>query len=376
MVLVAAAGGTLLILTTLWDAFETIVLPRRVARQVRLTVAFYRLTWRPWSAAACRLAGGRLRETLLSYYGSLSLILLLATWSAALIAGFAGLLWAFGFAPPGGGSTSFGTALYLSGTNFFTLGLGDIQPETRAGRAVTVAEVGIGLAFLALVVSYLPVLYQAFSRREVNVSLLDARAGSPPSAGELLRRYNGDSAGSLERIMRDWEGWAAELLETHLSHPVLAFYRSQHERQSWLAALTTILDASALVLAGAGKVPDQPVRLTFAMARHAAVDLAQVFVTAPAEPEPPRLDRETFRRLYALLAGAGVPLDPDDVVAARLAELRALYEPYVNALANYLLMPLPPWFPPADALDAWQTSAWERGLKPGPGRQDRAGTGR
>jgi hypothetical protein len=360
MAVIAAPGGLLLIVAVLWDAFETIVLPRRVTHRLRLTRLFYRLTWRPWSAVGRRVRDGAGREVFLSFYGSLSLILLIITWSVALIAGFALLFWSLDAVHgPDAGPASFGTALYISGTNFFTLGLGDVAPSTAPGRAMAVAEVGTGLGFVALVIGYLPVLYQAFSRREVNVSLLDARAGSPPSAVELLRRHTDTHDSLLQPLLQDWERWAAELLETHLSYPVLAYYRSQHEHQSWLAALTTILDVSALVFASAEGGAAHSARLTFAMARHAAVDLAQVFTTAPRPPEAPRLPEPDFARLHDVLSASGLQARSEERVKRRLTELRRLYEPYVNALAHYLLMPLPPWVAPASILDAWETSAWE-----------------
>ncbi len=144
------------------------------------------------------------------------------------------------------GQHGFFTDLYMSGTTFFTLGLGDVVPRSDLARFLTVVEAGIGFAFLAVVIGYLPILYQAFSRREVEVSLLDARAGSPSSAVELLRRHAGvEGADDLCQLLRGWEHWSAELLESHLSYPSLGYFRSQHEHQSWVAALTTILDACA-----------------------------------------------------------------------------------------------------------------------------------
>src|SRR5712664_313072 len=169
-------------------------------------------------------------------------------WAASLIIGFGMLHWASGssLVVQGAGAT-FWDDLYMSGTTFFTLGLGDVVPRRSLARGLTVVEGGVGFGFLAAVVGYLPVLYQAFSRREVSITLLDARAGSPPSAGELLHRHAGD-LDVLDTLLRDWEHWAAEVLESHLSYPVLSFFRSQHDNQSWLGALTTILDASALFM--------------------------------------------------------------------------------------------------------------------------------
>ncbi len=354
----AVIPGALLIAIVLWDVFEAIVLPRRVSRTWRPTRYFYRISWRVWSRAAGRISASGAQETVLSFYGPMSIILLLATWGVVLIVAFALIQWALGshlIVP--GGHPRFRTDLYLSGTTFFTLGLGDVSPGTAGARAVTVIEAGTGFGFLALVIGYLPVFYQAFSRREVNISLLDARAGSPPTAGELLRRFH-DDARELPRFLLDSERWAADLLESHLSYPLVAFFRSQHERQSWVAALTAILDVSAiLIVCGEGDIA-RAAQLTFAMARHAAVDLSQIFVRQPRAPQVDRLWPEDFAALRAL-AGEHPALSGRDADGRELAALRATYEPYVNGLAQYLLMPLPPWMPAPNAVDAWQTSPEE-----------------
>jgi hypothetical protein len=247
----------------------------------------------------------------------------------------------------------------MSGTTFFTLGLGDVVPRTGAARALTVIEAGTGFAFLALVISYLPVLYQAVSRREASISLLDARAGSPPSAGELLHRHGRDPNGqALTNLLGEWERWSAEVLESHLSYPALAFFRSHHDNQSWLAALTAMLDVSALLMTLVEDGPARAARLTFAMARHAAVDLSQVLDATP-QTETKRLPREEGERLRELLAEAGLKLRPVGAADAKLTELRERYEPYVCALSDRLLLALPPWLPEPDSHDDWETSAWE-----------------
>src|SRR5204863_3346162 len=198
---------------------------------------------------------------------------------------------------------------YASGSNFFTLGIGDVTPRTPLGRLLTVAEAGTGLAFLALVIGYIPVLFQSFSRREIYVSLLDARAGSPPSAGSLLRRYAlSDQRDIMSQFLREWEFWAAEILESHLSYPLLMYYRSQHERQSWLAALTVILDTTALILVGIDGVAKRPAQLTFAMARHTAADLSQLFRTAPRPLAADRLPPVDLERLRGELEAVGLVL--------------------------------------------------------------------
>jgi len=351
-------AGALWIAVIVWDAFEAIVLPRRVTRRLRPTRLFYRVTWTAWSGLARRLAAGGRRETYLSFYGPMSVLLLLAAWALSLIVAFALVQWGLGTrltAPDGG---TFFEYLYLSGETFFTLGLGDIAPTSRVGRAVMVAEAGLGFGFLALVIGYVPVLYQAFSRREIEITLLDARAGSPPSAEALLRSHAGDDLEELAELLDDWERWAAETMESHLSYPVLSYFRSQHDNQSWLAALTTILDTSALVMVGVEGACARQAELTFAMARHAVVDLAQVLRRRPQPAARDRLPRTELRRLRVALAAGAVVLDDSDAAADKLAELRKMYEPYVIALADHLVMPLPAWRAAGHGQHNWRASAW------------------
>jgi hypothetical protein len=340
----AIAGGALVVLVVLWELFETIVSPRRVSRRYRLTRGFYRILWRPWRRIG-RVTPRRWRESFLAVFGPASLLALLLLYASLVVGGFALLHFGVGSgvrAPSG--RHGLPTDLYASGAAVFTLTPGDLAPTTAAARVLTVLEAGTGIGMLAIVIGYLPVVSQGFSRREVNVSLLDARAGSPPSAGELLLR-NGAAArkGALTRILEDWELWSADLLETHVSFPVLAFYRSQHANQSWVAALTAILDTSALLLAGVEHEAEPAARLTFATARHAAVDLALIFHLEPKPPDPDRLPHAELAALRKALRDAGLTVHDAPEVDHELARLRALYEPYMNALASFLLMPLPAW---------------------------------
>jgi hypothetical protein len=359
---VAAIAGFVLLGTVLWDAFETVVLPRRVSRRFRLTRLFYRATWAPFARSAVLFKVVNRREAYLSLYGPLSLVLLLALWAAGLVTAFALLHYGAGSAVALSRERP-GLLLdfYMSGSTFFTLGLGDVAPVAWRSRAVTIVEAGMGFGFLALVIGYFPVTYQAFSARETSISLLDARAGSPPSAGELLRRHRGEEGlRALESVLHEWENWAAELLETHLSYPMLAYFRSQHSNESWIAALTTILDACALLITGAEGAIARQARLTFAIARHAVVDLAQVFSTPPEGSAADRLPAPVLARLRADLEAAGLPLAQGPEVEVRLADLRRMYEPYAIALSRHLLQPLPEWHYEKRRRDNWQTSAWDK----------------
>ncbi len=360
MAAVVGIASLVLIAVILLDAFETIILPRRVTRRARLGVLVLRKVWMCWRAVVLRVRRRGRRETYLSYYGPLAVIILLIVWAAGLVVGFGGLHWAFGsrLVDPRG-TAHFGSDVYLSGTTFFTLGLGDVAPRSTAARVLVVAEAGLGFGFLAMVIAYLPLLNQAFSRREVRIAMLDEWAGSPPAAGEFLRRLGPDGHSTLlGPFLQEWEQWAAELLETHISYPILAFFRSQHDNQSWVGALTTILDACALVIAVVEGAPARAASLTFAIARHAVVDLSSVLNTPPHPPEADRLPPEDLGRLRVLLREAGMSVRGDEGAARGLAELRAMYEPYVTGLSRRLLMDLPVWMAEAGTRDNWQKSAW------------------
>lgn len=371
LTVLAVVLGIYLLVSILWEGFETIVLPRTVTRSLRVTRLFYRSTWSVASWTARRVCADGKRELYLSYFGPMSLPLLLTVWAFGLVVGFALLQWAQGpsaLSNPGQ-MVDFGAALYNSGVTFFTLGYGDVTPRTAPARALAVLESGVGFGFLAVIIGYLPVLYQAFSRRESAISRLDGRGSSPATAGELLRRYgHGQSLDELAPWLRDWEVWASELLESHLSYPVLTYYRSQHDHQSWLAALTVILDTCALLIVGVqGDPPWQraarwQARMTFAMARHALIDLAYVFNAAPVPPAPDRLTPDGLTHLRGTLAAAGLPLCDGAEDDAELAKLRGLYEPYVNSLCGFLLYGLPPWQPQGVTQDNWETSAWDHGI--------------
>src|SRR5580700_2356835 len=307
----AAILGVVIIFVVLLDAFETVVLPRRVSRHFRLTAWFYRRTWVPWRGIARRIKTFSLQQSFLGYFGPLSLITLLAFWASTLILGFALVQYGIGeHEQLSGEPITFARVLYHSGQTFFTLGYGDILPTSSLARALSVLEAGVGFAFLGVVIGYLPVVYASFSRREIQISMLDARAGSPPTATELLVRLAGSSENPaieqtvLDEVLRDWERWAGELLESGISYPVLSFFRSQHSNQSWLGALLTMLDVTSLLLVGIEGIHPGQARLTFAMARHAAVDLAQV-VNARYDPlAPERLPEADFNQVRDTLAEA------------------------------------------------------------------------
>ena len=358
--LLTGASGVALILIIIWDAFETILVPRRIGRRVRLTRYFYMISWRMWRAVALFIRKPQRREGFLGFYGPLSLIVLLFCWAAGLILGFALLALATS-SRAGAAPDPFGVLIYMSGETFFTLGFGDITPTTVVGRFLAVLEAGLGFGFLGTVVGYLPTMYAAFAQREIEISLMDARAGSPPTATEFLRRIApADGNQRCHDQLAAWERWSAQLLETHISYPQLAYYRSQHSNQSWLATLTTVLDSTSLLLARPGVPATSQAQLTFAMARHALVDVTQIFVPRFMPAARGRLAVDDMLRMRAQLADSAMQLPTDSEFEGGLATLRLMYEPYAQALGAYLLFELPPWAHAQPRRDNWQGGPWDK----------------
>lgn len=351
-------GGVVLIAVILIDAFRTVVLARRVGRTFHVTRTFYELTWTPTVWIARRIKSGYRREQLLGIYGPLSFLLLLLLWAVGLIVGYGAQQWAGGLSIQGQ-TLPFPECLYFSASMLFTVGAG--EPEGALCRWLKVLEAGTGLSFVCMVIGYLPILYQAFSMREERIAMLDERAGSPPAALELILRA-GASAGYLERHFAEWEQWAARVLEGNISFPMLAYFRSQHVNQSWLAALTAMADASALARLGASADLQKQAALTFAMCRHALVDLAKMFDEDGGEAPynlSERLTQADFPVMTSAMAKHRTCLKTEAIREEELNALRESYEPFACALSRHFLMALPPWISKKEEPDNWELTAWK-----------------
>ncbi len=326
-----------------------------------MTVLVYRSTWIPWRALAHRFKDAKSRETFLSFYGPLSILILFVVLGRRDYF----RLRVDVLQRRASGTRripTFETCLYLSGTTMFTLGLGDVIPHTWPERFMVVFESGIGFGFLALVLSYLPVIYQAFSRREVNIVLLDARAGSPPTAAELLRRHAGPrGAEALEELLHDWERSSADILESHVSYP---------ERQLFpLAAHQRILarfadgDSRHVQFLAGIRGQHVPRGRRGSRSRCAATRSSisrSCSTSLRRNHQDNRLPPAELARLRAALTKAGFQLRDDEASHKKLADLRAMYEPYLHALSRFLYMEVPPWILAKEIADNWKTSAWGR----------------
>lgn len=363
MHLIAGLFAVVLLALVLQDAFEVMLLPRRINRRVRFMGIYFRAAWAAWSQTARLLSPGRGREGFLSHFGALSMLGLFAIWAGTLILSFGLLYWSL---QQGSGSAAAPSPLaeqvYMSGVTFFTLGYGDVVPHTGLTQAVAVFEAGTGIGFIAVVIGYLPVLYQLFSRREAHVIQLDGRAGSPPTAVALLCRHaESEGLDKLDELLRQWEIWGSELLESHLSYPMLAYYRSQHDNQSWLAATAAVMDCCALILVGVKGLAPLQARMTFSMARQVIVEMSRSFRVKPSPFDGgDRLPPEAYARMQRAFEEAGVEWQGGADTRDALHALRATYEPLLDGLARHLLLAIPAWLPDEDATDHWERG--HRGL--------------
>ncbi len=345
-----------LIVLILHDAYEAMLLPRRVQRDWQFMTFYFRITWAGWKRLAIQTLKPAQREGLLSHFGPVAMLGLFASWATGLIVAFGSLTWAVRpIATAPGGEVTWTESLYMSGVTFFTVGYGDVVPHSPAARLLSVVESGTGLGFIAVVIGYLPVLYQLFARREAHVIQLDGRAGSPPTAVALLCRHaEADGLPNLDHLLRAWEVWGAELLESHLTYPILAYYRSQHEHQSWLAALTAVLDCCALILIGVKDMSPLQARMTFSIARQVLVELSRSFQIAPSRYDGgDRLSETGYEWMEVAFDEAGLGWEGGPDARAALQALRATYEPLVDGLAKHLLMVVPGFIPDELFSDFW-----------------------
>jgi Ion channel len=339
------AAGLLIWCGVLWDGFATIILPRTVAPMRRVSGRFYKWSWGLWATVGHRIGRRELRLSFLAVYGPLSILILLVVWAGLMIFGFTLIYHALGPRfQAAGGSVGFGTLLYMSASTFLTLGLGDVTSSDPIARLFVQLEAGSGYMFLALMITYMPVLEQAYGAREVGNVLIDSRAGHPPSAIRLLRRYAGsDRSEVLRSNLHEAERWMAEMLQSHLSHPVLSFYRAQHWGQSWLISLTTVLDACALLIVGGNGLPAAQARITYRMGLRLLKDLTEA-LSLTADPECE--SRLTEADLPVLRSGLKVMLPTLTLgpkASERLLRLVRRYDIYLFALSDWLVIPLPSW---------------------------------
>jgi hypothetical protein len=335
-ILVAIAGG-FAVAWSLLEAIRAFVIPRGI--QLRSRVVFY---WvfrvLRWIARARGAVEREAVDEVMVYGAPIAVLGLPLLWLITTLLGFAGIFWAIDGA-------GFGSAVVVSGSSLFTLGFE--RPDGVGGAVAAFADATIGLGLLALVITYLPTLNAAFSRRESVVAMLDTRAGSPPNALTLIERHH-VFAGieTLDALWPEWERWIVDVGETHYTHPMLVFFRSSEPQHSWVTATATLLEAanfrlSAIDASGAGNAA----AWMFYRAGLGAVGrLRGFFAYRVADREVEPVDRGEFERVLSRFEEVGVPVVEDSQLAwERFCRRRAEYEPVLDALARLVDAPAGLW---------------------------------
>jgi hypothetical protein len=331
------AGGVLVVLV-FFDVFQTAVLPRPTPVTFRPSGTFVRCLY-----ALCRpvaLHSQKYRELLLGTFAPLVVILMLIFWALLMVLGFGLIL--HSLSAQVRPHLNLGTSFYFAALSLLSFDFGDLIPTGGVARLVIIIEGATGLGLFALIITFLFALFGEFQRREVLVITLSTRAGAPPSGLSLLLSYaNHDMVERLPDLFADWELWSAQVLDSHLSYPVLGFFRSTHDNQSWISALGAVLDAAALVTTVIDGLPRGPARLMLGGGGHLVEDLAQYF-HIDVEPDP-YVEREEFDAAREELRTSGFRVDESAKAWEAFALSRSEYAAALNALAKQWVTPPAQW---------------------------------
>ena len=343
--------GLFLAAYTFISATRTFVVPRSAS--VKLTRLVFLAVRRLFNLLMKALPAYEQRDNLMAIYAPISLLLMVPAWLLITTIGFACMFWAMGITP-------WTEAFLLSGSSILTLGFA--TANTMAQTILAFIEATAGLILVAMLISYLPTMYSAFSQREKAVALLEVRAGAPATAPELVWRLQGlNTEGTARAFWDSWEHWFTQIDESHTSLAALAFFRSPQPHQSWVTAASTVLDGAALFLTAVerptNELPYQALVIRAGMfaLRHIA-DVFQVsYNPDPHFPDDPiSVTREEFEAALDRLVGQGVKIRADrDFAWQHFAGWRVNYDSVLKALAELTMAPETPWlsdytFVPAD----------------------------
>jgi hypothetical protein len=342
--ILSMAAGIGLVVLTLGDIFQVVVVPRSTGRRYRISFYVWRWMWQTWPRVGWRLypADSDRREEFMAIFAPFMLIGLLGLWVALLIFGFGLLVWGIrgGLIPS---HATFGEVLYFAGTSLLTIGFGDVVGRTAGPRLVSVLAGLSGLSLLSITTAYLFAIFGSFQQRETFVVTVAARAGAPPSGVNLLAIAGYSmTRDDLPRLMIEAQRWAAQVMESHLAYPVLAFFRSSHDDQSWIGTLGTLLDAATLLMTTVEGMRDGQARIMYNVGRHATRDLS-VYFQAGTNDRSVGIERSEFDHACERLVAAGYEMQDRDEAWGRFSELRAAYASHLNELARFFEIPPLSW---------------------------------
>jgi len=335
--------GLLLIVAAFNDVFQSVIVPRAVGRRLRPSYYQTRTLWTIWPHVAHRLYANNeeRREDFLAAFAPFNLLLNLVTWSLLLLFGYGSIFYALRDQMHPALQT-FAEAVYFAGTSFFTIGFGDFAGATGLTRMFSLAAGASGFGIISTSTAYLFAIFGAFQNREQFVVMVGARAGSPPSGvGLLTIAAHAGVVKDLPALMRSAEMWCASLMETHLAYPILAYFRSSHDYESWVGTLGALLDTAVLsmttVQCDAGES-----RILYNIGRHATHDLATYFRLDGNEREV-GISRADFDEACTRLEAAGLVLHDRDRAWQRFSAFRRTYASHLNALAGWFQIPSLQW---------------------------------
>ncbi len=345
---IAFVAGVFLLSLTYWDLFETVVVPRPTPGWFRIGRYIVRGSWGLLRRTPNGRRGGW-HDRILGLFAPAATLALLVAWLVGFIVGFGLILYALRdeLQPA---SADFGTTLYFAATSVLTLGFGDVVAQGGPARIIVTLAAISGLGLVALVVTFLFSLYGSYQRREIQVVVLSAAAGAPSSAVALLETYATlDLVDRLPELFRDWERWAAEVLDLHVAFPLLNFFRSSHDDLSWISALGTVLDAASLVLTTIDGPPRGEAKLFKRVGTHLVEDIYNFgFRTGM----PASLQRADYEAACDRLREAGYRLEPIEQAWPAFEMARATYALRLEAMATYWATPATSWLGDPIALRA------------------------
>ncbi|HEY6875892.1 MAG TPA: ion channel [Candidatus Dormibacteraeota bacterium] len=338
----AVVVGIAVLLLTFYDLFQSVVLPRPAVRKFSLTRILIPPMWRMWRWVAQRSSRVERSESRMASFAPIALIALTLVWGAMLVLGYALVIYGFRseFHPY---VVDFPDAFYVSATTLVPLSFGDIVPELGWARLLIVAESANGVAYAALMITLLFELYGSFRDREEAVVALDALAGAPASAVQLLETAKDKRMDSvLEETFEEWRKWSAMVLESHLAYPLLFYFRSSHDNEAWVNSFAAVMDAATLVLTS---IEDEPsagkAKLLLTVGNHMVEDLSWLFhmnVDADAI-----IERDEYVTAIERLKAVGYDAKDGDEHWQHFRKLRSKYAAVLNRMSQWLATPPAPW---------------------------------
>jgi hypothetical protein len=333
--------GVVVVLVTLYDVFQSVVMPRPAVGRLRVSVTLGYQGWRVWRKVAKRPRRLQLREAALAAYAPLAVVALLVLWAFFLILGYALIYNGLpdGLRPQ---PASFGATLYFSTGRMLAFPVGGIEATGAATQTLTSIEAASGFGLFALVISLLFSLFSSFQRRESAVVALDALAGAPPSGVQLLENCARDHMPEqLVTTFEEWRLWTVDVLESHLSYPLLFYFRSSHDNEGWPNSFGAVMDAATLVLTTIDGGPVGPARLMYKVGAHLVTDMRMFY--RYAGDAVPGVEREEFLEARDRLTRSGYQMRPLEKSWEEFSALRSKYALWLNVTTKALDVPPAPW---------------------------------